>query len=61
MRRSDRGTRLGFLHPAEPDVLLVAGGAYRWSADQLARYRVAVNDERTGAHVQRLLATAAGM
>ncbi|MGH3785102.1 MAG: DUF2461 domain-containing protein [Pseudonocardiaceae bacterium] len=42
------------------DGLLVAGGAYRWSADQLARYRAAVQDERSGEHLQRLLATVFG-
>jgi uncharacterized protein (TIGR02453 family) len=36
--------------------LLVAGGAYRWSSDQLARYRQAVDDERSGTALERLLA-----
>lgn len=40
----------------DADGLLVAGGAYRWSADQLARYRQAVDDERTGTALERLLA-----
>lgn len=42
------------------DGLLVAGGAYRWSPDQLARYRAAVQDERSGEQLQRLLATVFG-
>jgi uncharacterized protein (TIGR02453 family) len=42
------------------DGLLVAGGAYQWSSDQLARYRVAVDDERRGEELRRLLATASG-
>lgn len=42
------------------DGLLVAGGAYRWSADQLARYRMAVDDERPGEELRQLLATASG-
>lgn len=37
------------------DGLLVAGGAYRWSADQLARYRMAVHDERSGEDLWSLL------
>lgn len=43
------------------DGLLIAGGAYRWSTDQLARYRMAVDDEHRGGQLQDLLATAAGM
>lgn len=40
------------------DGLLVAGGAYQWSTDQLARYRVAVDDQRRGEDLRRLLASA---
>jgi uncharacterized protein (TIGR02453 family) len=46
------------------DGLLVAGGAYRWSADQLARYRMAVDAERSGEELRHLLAampSSAGM
>lgn len=42
------------------DGLLVAGGAYRWSTDQLARYRMAVEDERGGEALRSLLAAASG-
>lgn len=42
------------------DGLLVAGGAYHWSADQLARYRVAVDAERSGEELRHLLATVPG-
>jgi uncharacterized protein (TIGR02453 family) len=38
------------------DGLLVAGGAYHWSADQLARYREAVDAERSGEELRHLLA-----
>lgn len=43
------------------DGLLVAGGAYHWSADQVARYRAAVDAERTGEDLRRLLAVVSGM
>ncbi|MGH3601449.1 MAG: DUF2461 domain-containing protein [Pseudonocardiaceae bacterium] len=43
------------------DGLLIAGGAYRWAPDQLARYRAAVDDQRSGADLQRLLRVIAGM
>lgn len=42
------------------DGLLVAGGAYQWSADQLARYRMAVDAERSGEDLRRLLAAVPG-
>jgi uncharacterized protein (TIGR02453 family) len=38
------------------DGLLVAGGAYHWSADQLARYRTAVDAEHSGEDLRHLLA-----
>jgi uncharacterized protein (TIGR02453 family) len=38
------------------DGLLVAGGAYHWSPDQLARYRMAVDAERSGEELRQLLA-----
>ena len=41
------------------DGLLVAGGVYRWSTDQLARYRIAVDDERYGEDLRCVLAAAA--
>lgn len=41
--------------------LLIAGGAYRWTPDQIAHYRAAVDDQRSGAELQRLLRTVAGM
>lgn len=37
------------------DGLLVAGGAYHWSADQLTRYRMAVDAERSGEDLRHLL------
>jgi uncharacterized protein (TIGR02453 family) len=43
------------------DGLLVAGGAYRWSTGQLARYRQAVDEERSGTALERLLAAATAM
>jgi uncharacterized protein (TIGR02453 family) len=43
------------------DGLLVAGGAYHWSTDQLGRYRMAVDAERSGAELQRLLAAVPSM
>lgn len=43
------------------DGLLIAGGAYRWTPDQIARYRAAVDDQRRGADLQRLLRDVAGM
>ncbi|HEY6422669.1 MAG TPA: DUF2461 domain-containing protein, partial [Pseudonocardiaceae bacterium] len=43
------------------DGLLVAGGAYRMAPDQLARYRAAVDAERSGADLQRVLVTAVEM
>ena len=42
------------------DGLLVAGGAYHWSADQLARYRQAVDAERSGEELRHLLAAMPG-
>ncbi|MGH3763660.1 MAG: DUF2461 domain-containing protein [Pseudonocardiaceae bacterium] len=39
------------------DGLLVAGGGYQWSADQLARYRLAVDGERSGEDLSRVLTT----
>jgi uncharacterized protein (DUF2461 family) len=42
------------------DGLLVAGGAYRWSTDQLTRYRSAVDNERSGEDLRRLLTSASG-
>lgn len=42
------------------DGLLVAGGAYQWSTDQLARYRSAVDGERSGEDLRRLLAAVSG-
>ncbi|MGZ8750287.1 MAG: DUF2461 domain-containing protein [Pseudonocardia sp.] len=39
------------------DGLLVAGGAYRWASDQVARFRTAVDDERRGGDLAARLAT----
>jgi uncharacterized protein (TIGR02453 family) len=41
------------------DGLLVAGGAYRWAPDQVARFRTAVDDERRGADLENRLAALA--
>lgn len=38
------------------DGLLVAGGAYQWSTDELARYRMAVDADHSGEDLRRLLA-----
>jgi uncharacterized protein (TIGR02453 family) len=38
------------------DGLMAAGGGYRWAPDQVARFRVAVDDERRGADLQARLA-----
>jgi hypothetical protein len=38
------------------DGLFVAGGAYHWSSDEITRYRMAVDAERSGEDLQRLLA-----
>lgn len=43
------------------DGLLIAGGAYRWSSDQIIRYRMAVDAEPSGADLRRLLAAVSGM
>jgi uncharacterized protein (TIGR02453 family) len=42
------------------DGLLIAGGGYQWSADQLARFRSTVDDERSGEDLQRLLDAVSG-
>jgi len=39
-----------------PDGLMAAGGYYRMASDQLARFRTAVDDERRGRELDRLLA-----
>jgi uncharacterized protein (TIGR02453 family) len=42
-----------------PDGLMAAGGYYRMAPDQLTRYRTAVDDERRGGELDRLLAAVA--
>jgi uncharacterized protein (TIGR02453 family) len=41
-----------------PDGLLAAGGYYGMAPDQLARFRTAVDDDRRGTALERILATA---
>ncbi|MBV8994276.1 MAG: DUF2461 domain-containing protein [Pseudonocardiales bacterium] len=53
-------TGVAFYTQLGADGLIVAGGAYHWSADQLARYRMAVDAERSGEDLRRLLAAVPG-
>lgn len=43
------------------DGLLAAGGAYHWSGDEITRYRMAVDAERSGEDLRRVLAAVSGM
>lgn len=52
---SEAGGSDGYLH-LDGSGLLVAAGAYAMEPDQLARYRAAVDDGRTGKALERILA-----
>jgi uncharacterized protein (TIGR02453 family) len=56
-------TATGYYVQADADGVMVAGGYYRMASDQIARYRVAVDEERRGEELRARLdkLTGAGM
>jgi uncharacterized protein (TIGR02453 family) len=52
-----RAEGVGYYFHVDADGLYVAGGFYSHSRDQTARYRAGVDDERTGAQLEKIMRT----